>query len=241
MKTIVSCLAMIILLTSTSCWWMGNKQIKGNGIIITQDREVKKAQRIRLSGSFEVEITQGPETSVKVEADENIQPFIFVSEKDGQLVIRTKEHVTIKSANPVKIIITSSQIDEVHLAGSGKITGKNKFTGSNKFILSISGSGDAIIDINTPEINANISGSGTIRLTGETQKETIKISGVGDVYAEEMKSENAIITISGSGEVKAFADVSMDVRIAGSGSVYYKGAATVKQHVSGSGEVKKIE
>ncbi len=241
MKTLVSCIAIIVLLTSTSCRWMGYKQIKGNGIIITQEREVKKAQRIKLSGSFEVELTQGPVTSVKVKTDENIQPFIFVNENDGLLFIKTKEHVTLKSANPVKILITSSQIDEVHLSGSGTITGKNKFTGSNKFSLSISGSGDAMIEINTPEIIANISGSGTIKLSGETQKETIKISGVGDVFAEEMKSENAIITILGSGEVKAFADVSMDIRVSGSGSVYYKGAAVIKQHISGSGEVKKIE
>jgi hypothetical protein len=49
------------------------------------------------------------------------------------------------------------------------------------------------------------------------------------------------VTIAGNGDVKVFADNSLDINIAGSGSIYYKGAATVKQRVIGSGEVRRIE
>ena len=47
--------------------------------------------------------------------------------------------------------------------------------------------------------------------------------------------------ISGSGDVKIFADNKFDVSISGIGSVYYKGEAVISQKVSGSGEVKKLQ
>lgn len=231
----------LVLITLSSCRWMGYKQITGNGNIETQDREITHAGRIKLAGSYDVEITQGPETSVKVEADENILPFLIVHEEDGFLVIKSKNHVRFSTEHAIKIFITTNKLEKIHLAGSGNIIGKTKFTGSNKLDLKIAGSGDITLEVNSPEIEAEIAGSGSITLKGETRDETIRISGVGDYNAEELKAENAVVKIAGSGDVKVFADKTLEVNIAGVGSVYYKGSASVKQKVAGSGEVKKIE
>ena len=67
------------------------------------------------------------------------------------------------------------------------------------------------------------------------------IAGVGEYRAADLKAENAKVHIAGSGDVKVFAALQLDVNIAGSGSVYYKGSPNVKQKVAGSGEVKKVE
>ena len=240
MKPILLFLALLVL-TCSSCRWMSYKRIKGNGNITTQDRKINFAEKIKLAGSFDVEITQGPATSVKVEADENILPFIITSNEDGFLLIKTKDHVSLSTDHNTKVYITTNNLEQIQLAGSGNITGKNKFTGSNKLILKIAGSGDMQMEVNSPEIVAEIAGSGTITLKGETKDETIHISGVGNYYADQLKAENAKVKIAGSGNVKVFAEATLDISIAGVGSVYYKGAATVKQHVAGSGEVKKIE
>jgi hypothetical protein len=194
-----------------------------------------------LKGSYDVEITQGPVTSVKVEADENILPFILISENDGSLVIKSKEHVNFSPTKSIRIYITTSKLEQIQLSGSGNIIGKNKFTGGDKLILKISGSGDIQLEVNAPEVKAEISGSGSMTLQGETQNENITIAGVGDYNANGLKAENAKVSIAGSGDVKVFAENKLDISIAGSGSVFYKGAATVKQHVVGSGEIKKME
>jgi len=240
MRPILFFLAAIIL-TGSSCRWTGYKRIKGNGNISSQERSVSRAEKIILKGSYDVEITQGPVTSVKVEADENILPFILISENDGSLVIKSKEHVNLSPTNPIRIYITTSKLEQIQLSGSGNIIGKNKFTGGDKLILKISGSGDIQLEVNAPEVRAEISGSGSMTLQGETQNENITIAGVGDYNADGLKAENAKVSIAGSGDVKVFAENKLDINIAGSGSVFYKGAATVKQHVVGSGDVKKME
>ena len=240
MKRICFFLATVIIIFA-SCRQMGYKRIKGNGNITTEDRNINRAERIKLSGSYDVEITQGSITSVKVETDENILPFIITSEEDGFLLIKSKGHVNLTATHTIKVYIITAKLEQIQLTGSGSIIGKTKFTEANKLTLKISGSGDIQMDLNAPDIIADISGSGSMTLTGETKNETIHISGVGDYNAEGLKAENAKVRIAGTGDVKVFAEVSLDVNIAGGGSVYYKGAATVKQRVAGVGEVKRIE
>jgi hypothetical protein len=240
MKPILLFLAAAMLLCS-SCRWMRYKRIKGNGNIITQDINISRAERISLRGSYDMEVTQGPVTSIKIEADENFIPLILVSENDGVLVIKSKDHVNFVSDHTIKVFITTPKLEQVELSGSGNIVGKNKFTGGDKLVLRISGSGDMTLETNTPKVDAEISGSGSMTLSGETQDQKVRISGIGDYKAEGLKSERTVVRIAGSGDVRVFADADLDINIAGSGSIYYKGNATIKQHIAGSGEVKKIE
>ncbi|MES2004763.1 MAG: head GIN domain-containing protein [Bacteroidota bacterium] len=240
MRRIFFFLAASLILFS-SCRWMGYKRIKGNGVIVTQDRHIDHAERITLKGSYNVEITQGATTSVKVEGDENILPFILVNQEGEGLVIRSKDHISYSTDHDIKIYITTDKLEQVNLQGSGNISGKTKFTGGDKLTLRIAGSGDIKMEVNTPSIDANISGSGSMNMSGETKDQNIHIAGVGNYNAENLKSESARVKIAGSGDVKIFADASLDINIAGVGSVFYKGNPTVKQHVAGSGEVKRLE
>jgi hypothetical protein len=240
MKRIFPFLALGLMIFS-SCRMAGYKRVKGNGEIRTEDRHITRAERIKLRGSYDVEITQGPVVSVKVEADDNILPYIFTSEEDGFLLIKSKDRVNFSTENPIKIYITTNKLEQVQLSGSGNIIGKTKFTGGDKLTLKISGSGSMDLEVNTPSVDGDISGSGSMTLRGETRDEKVHISGVGDFNADELKSETAVVKIAGSGNVKVFADTKLDVNIAGVGSVYYKGNPTIKQHVAGSGEVKKMD
>jgi hypothetical protein len=239
MKQTATILTLFVLLSS--CRMFGFKHIEGNGNVITQARNISKATRIKLAGSFDVELTEAANTSVEVVGDDNILPYILTSENDGVLLIKAKDHISYNSSDGIKIKISTPKLENLQLAGSGNIIGKGKFIGSDKLILKIAGSGDIKLDVNTPTIVSDIAGSGSISLSGETKEETISIAGVGNYLAEELKAENAKVKIAGSGDVKLFVSANLDVNIAGVGSVYYKGNPTVKQKVAGSGDVKKLD
>ena len=57
-----------------------------------------------------------------------------------------------------------------HLSGSGNIITQNQITGNEKIDLSVSGSGDIKVDLHAPEVQAEMSGSGDINLSGEAKK-----------------------------------------------------------------------
>ncbi|MEY2901691.1 MAG: hypothetical protein RLY89_797 [Bacteroidota bacterium] len=239
MKQLASLLAILVLFSS--CRMFGYKHIEGNGNIITQSRNISKATKVKLAGSFDVELTPGAMTKVEVVGDDNILPFIYTEEKDGFLVVKSKDYLTYNSTEGIKIKITTPQLENLQLAGSGNIIGQGKFTGSDKLVLKIAGSGDIKLEINTPKIESDIAGSGSISLTGETKDETIKIAGSGDYLTEGLMAENATVRIAGQGDVKVFTSTTLDIHIAGSGTVYYKGNPTIKQKVAGSGDIKKLD
>jgi len=97
------------------------------------------------------------------------------------------------------------------------------------------------MDVDAPQIEAEINGSGDIDLKGETKSFKGEIRGSGNVKAMDLKSEDATIKIYGSGNADIFASVKLDVHVAGSGDVHYKGDAQVSSSIAGSGRVKKID
>lgn len=239
MKQIV--FAILLLIGVQSCEIIGNERVKGNGNIVTVDRNMEDVSKIKLAGSYEVEITQGNAPSLRIETDENIVPLIKTEISEGWLNIRTKKNVSISTTNQIKVYLTVTSLEALHVAGSGNITGKGKFTKGDKLSLKIAGAGSVTLDVNTPEVKTDIAGSGSVYLSGETRKQSIDIAGSGDYVAEQLKSESAKIDIAGSGDVKVFADDAIDIRIAGSGNVYYKGNASVNQKILGGGKIVRLD
>lgn len=233
-------LAIAIITLANSCIFWGER-VKGNGIVTVEERTGLKAHKIKLAGFMDVELSQGAGTTVKVEADENLQEYIITKMEDGVLVVKMRNNINFINSNRLKVYITTDRLEQLSLSGSGNIIGTNKFTGADQLKLRVSGVGDLKLDLNSPSLDASISGSGSLQLAGETRDAKIQISGVGDCNASNLKAENTTVKIAGSGDVKIFADAKLDISISGIGSVYYKGAANVSQKISGSGEVKRLE
>jgi hypothetical protein len=231
----------VLCFAFSSCFNAFHETIHGNGHITTSERNVQSAQNIKCEGSYDVELTQGSPTSVKIETDENLQPYIVTDIGGNGLVIRTKDDVNIDASQKVRIYITTDRLEEFRLSGSGNVSTQNKFTGADHLNLGISGSGNMHFAVNTPHVNCNISGTGDIYLTGETMDSKIEIAGSGNYHAEDLKAENASVKIAGTGDAHLFVDNTLNISIAGVGNVYYKGNASVTQNIAGTGKIKKIE
>lgn len=234
-------LPIALLMMCGACNFMWKETIDGNGNLTSEQRNISPTSGIESRGSFDVVITQGSTESVKVEADANLLPYIITEHDDGNLVIRAKNGVNLSSSHKITVYITTEKLENVELSGSGNISGNGKFTGGDHLKLSIAGTGDISLEVNTPKINSSIAGSGNIILAGETKDSKIDIAGVGDYKAEELKSENVEVHIAGSGSTKVYADATLDVHIAGSGDVYYKGTPNIKSSIAGSGNIKQLQ
>jgi len=241
MRKLLILAALVITMANQSCDFINMETIHGNGNVTSETRNVAEANRIQTRGSFDVEIVQGNSASVKIEADANLIPYILTSNKDGKLVIHTKDHVGLQSNNKIKVYVTTPTVEEIELNGSGNVTADSKITGSDHLKLSIAGSGDMKLDVNSPKVESSIAGSGNITITGETRDSKITIAGNGDYKAQDLQAENVEVHIAGSGNARVACSASLDVHIAGSGDIYYKGTPNITQHVAGSGSIKQIQ
>src|SRR3954451_14530377 len=173
-------LGLLITIVTTSCDFVFKKTVHGNGNLKTEERNATNTDKIKSLGNFNIDIVQGSPSSVKVEADENLLPYIITENKDGRLVIRAREGYNLSSDNKIKVTVTTDKVDEIEVDGSGDVNGEGKFTGEDHLKISIAGSGNVNLNINTPQIQSSIAGTGNITLSGETKDSKIEIAGVGN-------------------------------------------------------------
>lgn len=220
---------------------MNGHRVKGDGNMTTKTIRQGDFNGVELNSSFDVYLTQGSEAGVRIEAEQNILSYIDVHVENGVLKIGSKENVWLDPGRTVKIYITAPSYNSIQNTGSGSVTGQTKITNDTKLKLGQSGSGELSLDVDAPEITADISGSGTVTLSGETKKISAVLTGSGDIKAFDLKSEESHLQMTGSGDIEIYASVELDVRITGSGDIHYKGSPQVKSNITGSGEVTKVD
>lgn len=218
-----------------------HRVVRGNGDMITQSRNVDHFSGIKLLGSMDVTLIKSDKTSVEVEADENIMPYIETYVEDGNLVIKMKDNISINSHHDINVRVSCSQIKSLRIAGSGNINGEGKFTSDDAMDIEVVASGNLKLDLNAPSVKVGVVASGNADLSGETKSIDISNTASGNVNASELKAEDAKVSITGSGEVHVYASVKLDASIMGSGNISYKGGAAVTQKILGSGEISKEE
>jgi hypothetical protein len=232
----VGLLAIVILLLS-AC---GFRIIRGSGKLVTESRSVRDFDRVSLSGSGEVVITQGGEESLTVETDDNVIKYVTTEVRGGTLYLGfDTERVRSISPTRLQFALSVKDLVGVKISGSGDIIAASLDT--DRLDVGVSGSGDVEIDSLTAEdVEVQITGSGNVELAGEATGQDITISGSGELHAGDLKGETVEVTINGSGGVTVWAAESLDARINGSGSVKYYGNPTVDLSGSGSGKIRSL-
>jgi hypothetical protein len=216
-------------------------QIRGEGEMVKQDRNLSEFNKIDFSVSGTIYLTQGTPQKLTVEGQQNILDILETEVKGNTLELKfNKKRVNYKD---LKFYITVAKIDGLNLSGSGNIYCENGLN-TNDLDLSLSGSGEIKLNgLKATKIEADIAGSGNITLKGsEAANELeIEIAGSGDVRTEELPVNEIKISMAGSGSCKVNAVNKLNVDIAGSGSVLYRGNPQINSDVSGSGKVRKLE
>jgi len=212
--------------------------IFGNEEITSETRDLNYFEGVSLSGSFEVYLTQEDKSEILIETDENLFEHIKTRITGDILYVETKNFRCIRPSETVKVFISTPDIREINLSGSGLIVCDT--LSSDRLYVRISGSGDVELNINVDEFEAKISGSGEMDLTGVASETDIKISGSGEINARDLYSQACFINISGSGDARISVEDYLDVNISGSGSVYYYGDPELSVSISGSGKMIKM-
>ena len=238
MKKIVLMAAIPVLFLS--CRYVAGERIRGNGNLKMEERSPGAFKSVSSHGSFDVYVSSGTQ-SVKVEAEENILPYIETYVDGSVLHVQSKDNVWLRPGRSIRIYVSLPDFESIRSYGSGDIIGQSKITNTSNLELIANGSANIKMDVDAPAIDAETNGSGDIDLKGSTKSCDGEIHGSGNIRAMDLKSENATIKIYGSGDADVYADAKLDVRVAGSGDVNYKGNAQVSSSIAGSGRIKKLD
>ena len=234
-------LALALPLILGSCRHILGKRVRGNGNIRTEDRSVSTFKDVDVSGAAKVYVSQSEHSSVKLEGDENLLPYIEVIQEGDKIRVRNKPGFNLIPTGDLKVYVSTPVYNNIDASGACDIIGQTKISNPENLEMHVSGAGDIQMEVDAPRLKAQVSGSGSINLKGQTRDVDLDLTGAGHAHCYELLAENTKVDISGAGSAEVYASVRLDAEVSGAGNVSYKGnASDVNQHVSGAGSVKKV-
>lgn len=192
-------------------------QIKGSGNIQKESRSTASFTQIEVGGAFDVMLSQG-NTSVIVEADDNLIPYIETNVKEGILYIRTKKGVIINKSASLKIYVTAPDLTSINVSGAANIKSADILNyskldidasgasdaslkiNSDKLKVDVAGASCIKLELNAKELETEASGASNINLSGSTIEHHSEVSGAACIDARELKSVTTTSDISGAGD-----------------------------------------
>ena len=207
-------------------------------------RNFDKFTKIANSSSADIYLKQGSPQKVELVGKKELVASIETEVTNGKLKIRMKDnsmHWSWHQNDNLRIYITVENIDAIELNGSGDLVAQTKVVGNN-MELSVNGSGDVEAEMEmTGEMDANVAGSGNIKLKGKFQSLKTHVGGSGDIELSAAVTNVAAFDVAGSGEIKATGKAqAMEASVSGSGSLDATNFETdkTKVRVSGSGDAE---
>lgn len=238
-KKSILLIAAILLGSASHAQW-GSKKVKGNGNMTTVSRTTGDYDGVKCAGSLDYILVKGTEGKLTIEGEENLLEYVVTKIKGDNLIVKVENGINLKPSwnKTIKITIPFEDISKVSLSGSGDLWNEDTID-TDDIDVSLSGSGDVILEVNANSVDGSISGSGDLTIKGKTNNLNARVAGSGDFHGFSLEANNTIVSVAGSGDAEVVSNESIKARVAGSGDIEYRGNPSKEDtKVSGSGSIE---
>jgi hypothetical protein len=241
-------LILATVIVAAALAWFTLTRGGGSGADVTKEgRPLDPFHRLEISGRADVTLVEGQSESVTVETAARGQPRVLARIENGTLMIDAGDsrrrwwNALIgrrAPATPPRISVAFKSLDAIALSGTVKLTA-DRISATDLRLAASGGSTVRLDDIDAQSIR--IIGSGALKATlaGKVVEQKIEISGAGEIHADRLASQDAVVEVSGAGSIVVNVAKTLRATISGAGSVEYYGDPEVRQSISGVGRVKK--
>lgn len=207
-------LLILLSITFVSCKLTG---IKGDGNLTTDIREVEEFEKIDVSGNFEVDVKVGEAKKLEIIAESNLLRFIKTKVKRNTLYISSREN--LRPRRELKIIVSVPTLYAIECSGVNDIFAEG---------------------INSDQFDIDLSGAGSINISGMSEYLKIDVSGAADLMAKNLITEDVSIDVSGAANAEVYASKSCKAEVSGAGYIeLYGDAVDVNMDISGAGSLTR--
>lgn len=190
--------------------------IAGSGNIVTVERAVSGFTSVEIDMGANLALTQGDSEGLTIEADDNLMDYITTRVENGRLIISLPDNTNISATQPIALQLNFVDLGAIRINGRSDITGE---------------------DLQLDALEIDFHGSGSTRLSGTIDRQTISVFGQATIANFGVSSDAVNVTIAGNGTVEVDVANTLDVNIAGMGNVRYLGSPTVTRTIAGTGSV----
>ncbi|TNE53222.1 MAG: DUF2807 domain-containing protein [Bacteroidetes bacterium] len=208
--------------------------------ITTEIRYVSDFTGIEVSHGLEVElIFEQGEHEVKVEANSNLHKYILTDVVSGNLRIRMKNNVRIKSHATIHVYVRVENLKELELSGAAHVEAKNAWKGE-ELDLDLSGASFFTGEFDANSLRIEQSGASTASTWGKAKKLDAEVSGASTLKDYGFSCDDLNIRISGASQTSLTVNKSLDIEASGASTLNYKGDGQIDEiSISGASRVNK--
>jgi len=194
------------------------KVVRGNGVVVTEERVLEDFRSIEVPGAIQVNISQGSEPSLSITGEENLLRIIETSCEDGRLVIRSTE--SYSSNLPIVIEVKCSKL--VRYDGHGASQG-------------------TIAEVDSETLDVELSGASSLTIeSGKVDFLKGSVSGASNLHAEKVEATKADVDASGASTIIVRVSEELRANASGASNVVYAGSPeVVKKDTSGASSILK--
>lgn len=203
-------------------------------------RPVSGIDRVVLRTVGNLEIRQGAEEALVVEAEPKVIARITTKMSGGTLTIDSSGG-GFSTREPVRFVLQVKRLGAIESSASGSIHA-TALT-ADRLQLALSGSGEMRIDeLTARTLSVEGSGAGTITIgPGHVDRAEIRMSGSGEYAAPELRAIDARVDVDGSAEAVVAVDRSLAASVGGAGRIGYRGNPALTRRVGGAGSIEREE
>ena len=213
------------------------KTVYGNRHVVKKERPAGNFSGVHVSSGVDAYITQGDNTSVTVEADENLHEYIITEVKGDILYIYTEANIL--ESEMKRVHVTMKNINSLTTSSAGDVIGVSPIK-TDELELNASSAGDIKIEVYAKNIKAKGSSSGDITLNGEADMLDVDLSSAGDLNAYNLKVKEADVTVSSAGDADIYVTDKLTARASSAGDINYKGDPKyIDAHSSSAGDINR--
>jgi hypothetical protein len=227
-------LASLLLVLLTSCFGI---QVIGSGKVISEERQVSGISSISIGSSMNLFIEQTGSESIRIEADDNVIPYITTQKTGGELKIQLRS-VSLRSIHPINCYVTVKDLSKIKVSSSATVKCDDLETESFSIEMASSSKGTLIIHVT--KLNLNIGSSAGLTLSGEAVSQDIRLSSSGMLEAYKLVSKDCKILAQSSGYANINVSEKLYAEVGSSAHVNYKGDPEINSKISSSGSLNKV-
>ncbi len=229
-------IGLIASLTLMSCQFsISGLGVRGNGDVETVERHISdNFTEIRVSRGLDVYLTQSDETSLSVQADENLHDIIITEVEGNVLRIYADENISYAASR--KVMVSFKDIEKITSTSGSDVYSTNTITVESLELSTTSGS-DMELNVDTEVIDCSSTSGSDLRISGSTNKLYASATSGSDIKAGNLKAKISEVKASSGADITVNTSDELYAKASSGGDIKYYGnpdKVTKKDGVSGS-------
>ena len=228
----IACSLFLMTLPATTVFSQKDKdkepKIEGSGNIVTKEVTVQPFDQLEASGVFNVVLTQGAKESVKIEAEDNLQPLFEVKNDGSKLMVDMKKDSHFNSKKKMTVYITFKNLKSMDLKMVGNVSSEGNLNFGDLSLANKS-VGSVDLALNAQRLDIKNKSVGNLKLSGKANNAVIRSNSVGAIKASELLVQTMDIDNDGVGSAEVNAVKELKVKDSFLGKVKNAGSATAKR------------